>query len=172
MKGGLLLLTAAALCFSGCASYTIKPIVAEDPSKWGGEKAEEGYVFYQPELYFLVTPAGGAKATPADEKEKKDPKADDKAAGLTVTPIYLPNPAKPYRVTTFNFLAKSDFAFNFKDGWQLTSISDKADNTTVANTLAGELKTILAAGGIGFVAMEKTQAESFLLHPQYTGGII
>jgi hypothetical protein len=179
MKGGFSLLALVSIYLCGCASYSINPIAPSETAKWGD--AKEGYVFYQPELYFLVTPAGGGKATAADEKgkkedEKKDPskepKAEDKATGLSVTPIYLPNPAKPYRVTTFNFLAKSDFAFNFKDGWQLTSISDKADNTTVANTLAGELKTILGAAGVGIASM-KQPVDSFLLHPKYSAaGII
>jgi len=40
-------------------------------------------------------------------------------------------------VTTHNILAKADFTFNFENGWKLTSIADKRDNSTVANTLAG-----------------------------------
>jgi hypothetical protein len=59
----------------------------------------------------------------------------------------LPNHARPYRLTTHNFLAKADFTFNFENGWKLTQISDKSDNTAVANTLAGELKTMLSAAG-------------------------
>jgi hypothetical protein len=64
---------------------------------------------------------------------------------VTVTPLYLPNYQKPFRVTTWDFMAKSDFTFNFEDGWKLTQISDKADNPAVANTLAGQLQTILSA---------------------------
>jgi hypothetical protein len=52
---------------------------------------------------------------------------------------------RSFRVTTRNFLAKSDFTFNFENGWKLTQAPDRADNTAVANTLAGQLQTILAA---------------------------
>src|SRR5262249_43352796 len=90
------------------------------------------------------------------------------ANGFSITPVVLPNPARPYRVTTFNFLAKSDFAFNFKDGWQVTSIADKSDNTTLANTISGELKTILSAGGLNAMLPHVTrEQQSFLLHPVY-----
>ena len=94
-------------------------------------KSKDRYVFYQPELYFAATIT-----------------KDSGGANVTVAPIYLPNHERPYRVTTHNFLAKADFAFNFENGWKLTQISDKADNTSVANTLAGELKTMLSAAGV------------------------
>jgi hypothetical protein len=48
-------------------------------------------------------------------------------------------------MTTRNFLAKSGFTFTFENGWKLTQISDQADNSTVANALAGQLQTILSA---------------------------
>ena len=64
---------------------------------------------------------------------------------VTVTPLYLPNYQKPFRVTTWDFMAKSDFTFNFEDGGKLTQISDKAANSAVANTRAGQLQTILSA---------------------------
>jgi hypothetical protein len=93
------------------------------------------------------------------------------APTLTVTPIYLPNPDKPYRVTTFNFLAKSDFTFNFKDGWQLTSIADKADNSGVATALVGQMATIMKTVKIMAVPAQPLP-KSFLLHPNYSGGVI
>ena len=62
-----------------------------------------------------------------------------------MTPIWLPNYQKPYRVTTHNILAKADFAFNFENGWKLTQIADRGDNSTVANALAGQLTTTLKA---------------------------
>jgi hypothetical protein len=48
-------------------------------------------------------------------------------------------------VTTHNILAKADFTFNFENGWKLTSIADKGDNSSVANTLASQLTTALKA---------------------------
>jgi hypothetical protein len=159
----LLIGSFASLILAGCATYTIQPISATKLDReWNSDTAKKGYVFYQPELYFLVTPGTASKG------ETNDAASTNKNSVLSVTPIFLPNPNKPYRVTTFNFLAKSDFAFNFKDGWQLSSIADKADNTTVANTMAGELKTMLSA--VGFSALSEgtpKSPQSFLLHPTY-----
>ena len=111
---------AAALLASGCAYYKIQPVSASSLQNWGKTNGpQEGYVFYQPELYFaamIATDSTGDKGTTPAK------------LNVTVTPIYLPNHERPYRVTTHNFLAK-------------------ADNTAVANTLAGELKTMLSAAG-------------------------
>ncbi|MFZ0829165.1 MAG: hypothetical protein WAO02_17265 [Verrucomicrobiia bacterium] len=126
-----------ALLASGCAYYKIQPVAAASLEDWDKtSQPPEGYIFYQPELYFSVTfladgttPAGGAPAKPA----------------VMVTPLYLPNYQKPFRVTTRNFLAKADFTFNFENGWKLTQISDRGDNSTMASTLAEQLQTILTA---------------------------
>ena len=42
----------------------------------------------------------------------------------------------------------ADFTFNFENGWKLTQISDQADNSTVANTLAGSFADHLMEGGL------------------------
>jgi len=117
----------------GCASYDIQPIAASTLKEWNNDKKSlpSGYIIYQPELYFSVS------ITESNQGQT-----------LTVTPQYLPNYQKPYRITTHNFLGKADFAFTLTDGWKLTQLSDKSDNTTLANTLASQLKTILSAGGI------------------------
>jgi hypothetical protein len=84
---------------------------------------------------------------------------------ITVTPVWLPNYQKPYRVTTHNFLAKADFTFNFENGWKLTSIADKGDNSTVANTLAGQLTTVLKATGLGMMASQQPPPKTrFILY--------
>jgi hypothetical protein len=174
------MLAATALSLAGCASYTIQPIASKELNKWNEEKLDKGYVFYQPELYFLVTSTppkatGGTASTnapSADEAEKSSTASPNEGQGtFSVTPIYLPNPNKPYRVTTFNFLAKSDFTFNFKDGWQLTSIADKADNSGVATALVGQMKTILDAAAR--LVPEKPLPQTFLLHPEFNdAGVI
>ncbi|MGB7748770.1 MAG: hypothetical protein WBN75_15960 [Verrucomicrobiia bacterium] len=171
-------LVGAAFFLAGCASYTIQP-VSKDTDPWNGTTHTQGYVFYQPELYFLVTSAPAKAAgdtSPTTDKGDKPVPDDAKpvpapAPTLTVTPIYLPNPDKPYRVTTFNFLAKSDFTFNFKDGWQLTSIADKADNSGVATALVGQMATIMKTVKIMAVPAQPLP-KSFLLHPNYSGGVI
>jgi hypothetical protein len=161
-----------AFSLAGCASYTIQPVKPEEISKWNEGKPGTGYVFYQPELYFLVT-STPSKIT-GDTAPAKASSADGPVATFSVAPLYLPNPGKPYRVTTFNFLAKSDFTFNFKDGWQLTSIGDKADNSGAATALIGQMKTILddAVKGVA-PGPGNPLPRTFLLHPKFNdGGII
>jgi hypothetical protein len=161
-------LASAILC--GCASYTVQPVAGTKLNgDWQSEKAAKGYVFYQPELYFLVTRGSAQNASTNKDTSSQ---ADNK---VSVTPLYLPNPEKAYRLTTFNCLAKSDFEFTFKDGWQLTSITDKGDNTTIANTLAGELATAVStAAKIRETSAPATKTNTtFLLHPEYNeAGII
>jgi hypothetical protein len=173
------ILAAAALALVGCASYTIQPVASTELKKWNEGKLDKGYLFYQPELYFLVTftpPKATGDTAPtnrasADEAQKNPAASTNENQSLTfsVTPIYLPNPNKPYRVTTFNFLAKSDFTFNFKDGWQLTSIADKADNSGMATALVGQMKTILdtATAKNLTAGSAKPLLKTFLLHPEF-----
>ena len=135
----------AVLLTSGCAWYKIQPISADSLNGWGKTNClAEGYIFYQPELYFLATIV----------TEFTDPASKQ---NITVTPIWLPNYQKPYRVTTHNILAKADFTFNFENGWKLTSIADKGDNSTVANTLASQLTTALKTTGA--LQMNQTQQQ-------------
>jgi hypothetical protein len=152
-------LAAGIFGFAGCASYTIQPVAPTAAGSWGGNASREGYVFYEPELYFLVTCAPAAKP--------------DAAPVVTVTPLYLPNSNKPYRVTTQNFLAKSDFTFNFKDGWQLTSIEDKSDNSAVTAALVGQMKTFFDSTFMKLNPTEQPVPRTFLLHPEFdAAGII
>ena len=132
-----------ALLAGGCAYYKIQPVPASSLKDWGKTGGpQEGYIFYQPELYF--------SATVLEDSAPKTGSSAPANKTVTVVPLYLPNYQRPFRVTTRNFLAKSDFTFNFENGWKLTQISDRADNTAVANTLAGQLQTILAvAAGAG-----------------------
>jgi len=138
----------------GCASYDIQPIAASTLKEWGGEKGSlpSGYIIYQPELYF--------SATITQESSGKQT--------VTVSPLFLPNYQKPYRLTTHNFLGKADFTFALENGWKLTQISDKSDNTTVANTLAGQLKTLLTAVGVEVKGVaEKPKTRTLLYRPAF-----
>ena len=147
MKRTLCFVSLMALLTGGCAWYKIQPISAASLNGWGRTNClPAGYIFYQPELYFSATIVTESASTNGVTQMKQN---------VTVTPIYLPNYQKPYRVTTHNILAKADFTFNFENGWKLTSIADKGDNSTVANTLAGQLTTALKAAG----AMELTETQ-------------
>lgn len=145
-------LTAWLAC--GCAWYNIQPVSANSLNQWGKTNSlPEGYIFYQPELYFAASIA--TDSTGATSKQS-----------ITVTPLWLPNYQKPYRLTTHNVLGKADFTFNFENGWKLTQISDKGDNSTVANTLAGELTTILKTTGMAVTpGYQPPKTRIILYHP-------
>ena len=151
MKRVLWFVSLAALLTSGCAWYKIQPISADSLNSWGKTNGPaEGYIFYQPELYFSATIV--TESTGSTTKQT-----------VTVTPVWLPNCQKPYRVTTHNFLAKADFTFNFENGWKLTQIADKGDNSTVANSLAGQLATTLKAAGFSATANNQSLKPRILL---------
>jgi hypothetical protein len=136
MKRALSFAFGAAWLITGCAWYKIEPISADSLNGWGKTNGHAGgYVFYQPELYYIAT-----IVTEGDGSAGKQT--------VTVSPVWLPNYQKPYRVTTHNCLAKADFTFNFENGWKLTSIADKSDNSTLVNTLAGELTAVLKTAGM------------------------
>jgi len=153
----------------GCAYYKIQPVPPASLADWGKPNGPpEGYIFYQPELYFSVTVlTGSTNAGGSTAAEKQT---------VTVTPLYLPNYQKPFRLTTRNFLAKSDFTFNFENGWKLAQISDQADNAAVANTLAGQLQTILAAAEGTALKLTATNASAapqirvLLFRPRFDRG--
>src|SRR5690242_6743419 len=104
MKRTLCCLSLAAWLAGGCAWYDIQPVAADSLNGWGKTNGlREGYIFYQPELYFSATIV--TESTGRTNKQN-----------VTVTPVWLPNYQKPYRLTTHNFLAKADFTFNFENG--------------------------------------------------------
>lgn len=163
---------------TGCASYSIERLKPVSSKDWGNQRHNKGFLFYQPELYFILAPeppkdtnAAAApkpkQGTTADQQTEEKSTKQSGQPQYSVKAVYLPNYKKPYKVSTFNFLAKSDFTFSFADGWQLTAISDKSDNTTVANSVVGQLKTILTAAGAGFLPGRPEEGKAFLLHPQY-----
>ena len=158
MKRAFYMGSLAVFLTGGCAWYKIQPVSADSLNKWGKTNGPaEGYIFYQPELYFSATIV--TESTGSTGKQS-----------VTVTPIWLPNYQKPYRVTTHNILAKADFTFNFENGWKLTSIADKGDNATLANTLTGQLTTVLKTAE-GLKAIEGQQppvkTRVILFRPSY-----
>ena len=142
------------LAAGGCAWYDVTPVNKSEVTNWGSGK-KDGYIISQPELYFAATIT---ETTSTNKEVKQD---------ISVSPLYLPNPYKAYRVTTHNFLGKADFAFTFENGWKLTQLSDKSDNTTIANTLAGQLSTILKAAGVGLASGPTPKTRVFLYKPDY-----
>lgn len=79
----------------------------------------EGYDVYRPEPYLLLV--SGAK-------------------GHSASIIYLPDYGTRYRIDTWNFLAKADFAFDIRNGWMLTRISDESDTTELPDAFVKALE--------------------------------
>ncbi len=82
----------------------------------------KGYDVYRPEPYLLV------------KKGEKEYVAEI---------IWLPNYEERYRIKTWNCFGKADFQFDITDGWKLTKISDKGDNTAVASQLLKFAEAVL-----------------------------
>jgi hypothetical protein len=102
MKYNFSCLIALGLLLTGaCAWYDMTPISQKATNHWSKD-GKEGYVFYQPELYFAATITQVTTSTNQRTSSKQD---------ITVTPLYLPNPNKAYRVKTHNFLAKWQLRF-------------------------------------------------------------
>lgn len=74
----------------------------------------DGYDVYKPEPYLLLV--SGPK-------------------GHSASIVWLPDYGTRYRVDTWNFMAKADYAFDIEDGWKLTGISDESDMTALPRTL-------------------------------------
>jgi hypothetical protein len=167
-----------AFLLTGCARYDITPIPASEVSCWG-RSAKSGYIIYQPELYFAVNIKAGAKDATDTKKDKDGERSKttrETNAEVSVTPVYLPNYRKPYRVTTCTFLAKADFSFTFDDGWKLSKLEDKSDSSGVVSALAGQLKDILVtalARGTNQPAASSVDRQVILYRPEYdSGGVV
>jgi hypothetical protein len=115
----MLAATLGLVLVAGCAGYRITP---------GGNGS--GYDVYRPAPYILVTPmtARGQDGTVTTTHEGSI--------------VWLPDYSARYRVKSWNHFGKADFEFKFQDGWMLTSISDKSDNTEPAKTLISAAKDI------------------------------
>jgi hypothetical protein len=132
----ILCLLFGTIFLSNCAGYSITQ-----------NGTGEGYDVFRPEPFLLVHPAG------LQQKEVIDPQTKKKTT--TMTPIsgkaeiiWLPNYNCRYRIDSWSWFGKADFSFEFKDGWMLTKITDKSDNTAIAKELTGVLKQSLKAGTI------------------------
>jgi hypothetical protein len=122
---------------SGCAGYRVQA---------GG--TGPGYDVYTPEPYLKGEPAtfenGGSKV-----------------ASYKFEVVWLPNYSKRYRVHSWAGLGKADFSFTFTDGWRLTALADKSDNSNILSDVIGLVKDLLPAVGI----TKQTAPEALKLEP-------
>ena len=98
---------------ASCAGYTIQR-----------DGCGAGYDVYGSAPYLLGTPS--IVAGDANNKQYQM---------WTFKVIYLPDYSRRYRIRSWAGLGKADFAFSFKDGWQLEKIEDRSDNTSVAESI-------------------------------------
>lgn len=98
----------ATATMAGCAGYSI---VRDGDG--------DGYDVYAPAPYLLMVTSEG-------QDGKKVTQA---------TVEWLPDYSKRYRISSWNVFGKADFAFEIAHGWQLTSIEDKSDNTSIPEKL-------------------------------------
>jgi hypothetical protein len=133
-----------ALLLAGCASWKAVPHDGTIDAK--NDKAGPGYDVYRPEPYLLVVRGSINESGTTNTTGSSSTQRNASAVNLdqvTVKVIYLPNFRKAYRLSSSNFMAKADFTFNINNGWQLTNITDKSDNTTVITTAITALGTLM-----------------------------
>jgi hypothetical protein len=129
----------------GCAGYSIKK-----------DGTGDGYDVFRPEPYLLVIYPSSTGTAPAPINQKPGPQPANPPAGGAAAPasdaptptasiIWLPNYGERYRIDTHNFLAKADFTFTITNGWMLSEISDKSDNSAA---VTGLLDIVKAAAGV------------------------
>lgn len=109
---GLLLATLT----TACAGYNVSPIDPDGMKSWG--TGDDGYVIYEPDPYLRVV------RTTVDGKEQV-------AADI----VYLPNKQRPYRVSTYAWLATADIKLTYRDGWLLTNAESNVDTASVAKAV-------------------------------------
>lgn len=134
---GRLALVAASAGVGGCAAYKVTPVSHDAVVKAHEGGGPEGYVVYALKLFLLASRA------PVEGK-KDGQSAADASPAYTVTPMWLPDYSRPYRVTTEVFLAKGDFKFAFKDGWQLLGVETEQDSTAALAALSGLVQSAIA----------------------------
>jgi hypothetical protein len=104
---------------AGCAGYSITE-----------NGTGTGYDVYQPEPYLLRQPITASSGT---------------ITGYQFNLIWLPNYSKRYRVRSWAGMGAADFQFTFTDGWKLTGLQDKSNNTEVLKQLVGLAEHLIPA---------------------------
>lgn len=84
-----------------------------------------GYDVYRPEPYLMVRQG---------QKE------------LAAEIVWLPNYNESYRIDAWNLLGKAEFQFEIEDGWRLTRITHKSDNTALASDLVDVVQKAAQSG--------------------------
>ena len=103
-----------ALLLASCAGYCIQDEAT----------GRKGYVVYEPWPHVVQTATAYKNGS---------------LGGYRFEVVYLPNRARPYRITSWSGLGKADFEFDFEHGWMLRGIHDKGDNTALLEALTGIL---------------------------------
>lgn len=167
----------------------IPPSVAANAHAEGSTPPREGYIFYAPRAYLLGTlrsgsansraTANGRTATPppgfaedpaapktSDDRAQPGPASSAGASAATLYSydfqvIYLPDYGRPFRFTSYEFLAKSELNISFKDGWMFTGAESSVDSTVA---LGHVVELAKAAAGLLLSDSQDTPPDSMILY--------
>jgi hypothetical protein len=123
-------------------NYTQNVIITDQaaaPADQGAAITDEGAAFAD------AATTGNTPAPAPSTPVKQTPVPGSRKSAVVNGPIqiiFLPDMDEQYAIRSENFVSKSDFSLQFRNGWELTDVSGNHDSTPVAVEL---IKTISAA---------------------------
>lgn len=120
------------IAITGCAGLTIEAIPGDAVSGARDDRPRVGYVVYEPVIVYQKTPVKAYVAFLNDGTCQGDGYRD---VCRFIGPILLPDKTRPYSLTPHVGLGKADINVQIKDGWMLSELSEKSDNTAILDRL-------------------------------------
>ncbi len=112
-----------------------------------------GYDVYEPEPYLLGKP------------QMVDAGGTGRALVVSYEIVWLPNYGKRYRVHSWAGLGKADFTFTFENGWKLTSLTNRSDNSEVLSQIVEFAQHLLPPNPFGIDATQRKAGEPLVAAP-------
>ncbi|MEO1009569.1 MAG: hypothetical protein AAFX79_13485 [Planctomycetota bacterium] len=137
MRNSLLLGLYSVTFLCSCAGYKISPLAPDQLDEWGNDQ-DDGYIFYEPELFLIARMRSESIQKLEDNLETQDKSLLLDTYELEV--IYLPDYSRPYRFSQYEFFAKSELKITFENGWMFTGAESKTDTTAILDLLAAALQ--------------------------------
>ncbi len=131
-----IVLIVAIIVTGGCAPrVTVKKNPCDDFN---------GFRYYRPKPYLLITPAGDEVKEEAKDKPTKTTKVkSDEFVSIELQ--YLPDFSEEYAIKIWNGLGTSNVSLTLEDGWKLTSVNQQLDAQFDDNVKA--IAELVKAGG-------------------------
>jgi hypothetical protein len=143
---------------AGCAGVSITPLSPEEAAAAHrpGASRRDGYVIYEPQVLFMATRVAAAVSPPKPAAEGGDVRPADvvRIDGWEIRRVVMPDYSRPYRVHPYAFLAKTDFDFDYQEGWMLSHQKATLDSTAVISLLTEALKKLPS-----FMAADTSQGQ-------------